>query len=274
MDILSEISDIRGYTLHSHTQFCDGHAPMEEMARAAIDAGFGVYGFSPHSPVPIESPCNMSFESVPEYLAEVARLRSVYGSECRFFAGMEIDYIGKDWGPSSKYFRELPLDYRIGSVHFIPSQDGVPTDIDGHFDRFSLRMKDVFHDDIRYVVETFYSRTLDMISAGGFDIIGHPDKIAHNASLYAPGIEERPFYRSLVGDMIDAIAASDLIVELNTKAFAEHGRIFPRKDILRELIHRGVPVIVNSDAHRPEKVDASRAEAFEIIESIRKERQE
>ncbi|MDE6268030.1 MAG: hypothetical protein K2M04_03005, partial [Muribaculaceae bacterium] len=51
---ISSFSDLlegsRDYTLHSHTQFCDGRAPMEVMARAAADAGFSRYGFSPHSP--------------------------------------------------------------------------------------------------------------------------------------------------------------------------------------------------------------------------------
>ncbi len=35
----------RRYNFHSHTQFCDGHAPMEAFAAAASAAGFSHYGF-------------------------------------------------------------------------------------------------------------------------------------------------------------------------------------------------------------------------------------
>lgn len=271
MDILSEIGKSRLYTLHSHTQFCDGRAPMEEMARAAVAEGFDLYGFSPHSPIPIDSPCNMSAGSVADYLSEVRRIRGLLGPVCSFFAGMEIDYLGPEWGPANDYFRRLPLDFRIGSVHFIPSQEGVPTDIDGHFDSFSRKMTEIFHGDIRYVVDTFFSHSLDMIEAGGFDIIGHFDKIGHNASLYAPGIEDEPFYRARISDMVDAIAASGLIIELNTKAFREHGRMFPSVRPLREIVRRGVPVIVNSDAHRPDAVNAGRLQGFAILDRLMEE---
>ena len=120
MDIIRELGSSRNYTFHSHTQFCDGHATMENFVEAAIRNGFSHYGFSPHSPVPIESPCNMSMESVPAYLAEFERLRNLYGDRIRLYASMEIDWLGPQWGPSNDYFQALPLDYRIGSVHFIP----------------------------------------------------------------------------------------------------------------------------------------------------------
>ena len=35
--------------LHSHTTYCDGKNSPEEMALAAMDRGFDVFGFSGHS---------------------------------------------------------------------------------------------------------------------------------------------------------------------------------------------------------------------------------
>ena len=67
MDFNSIISQTRNYNFHSHTQFCDGHAPMSDMARAAAASGMRHYGFSPHSPIPIPSPCNMKAEDVDDY---------------------------------------------------------------------------------------------------------------------------------------------------------------------------------------------------------------
>lgn len=60
MDFVSIIGSDMLYNFHSHTQFCDGRATMAEFAAEAVAQGFTHYGFSPHSPVPIQSPCNMS----------------------------------------------------------------------------------------------------------------------------------------------------------------------------------------------------------------------
>ncbi|MDE6311293.1 MAG: histidinol-phosphatase [Muribaculaceae bacterium] len=271
MDIVTELKDSKLYTLHSHTQFCDGHATMEAMARAALAEGFTHYGFSPHSPVPIDSPCNMRAEDVPAYLAEVMRIRDLYGDRCHFYAGMEIDYLGPDWGPANDYFRGLPLDYRIGSVHFIPTQEGVLTDIDGSIDRFRERVIHDFHGDLRYVVDTFFAHTLDMVYAGGFDIIGHVDKIGLRASVCQPGIEQEHFYQQHLENLIDSIVEAGLIVELNTKSYKDQLRMFPDIPLLRKFIERRVPVIVNSDAHRPERVNASRLQGLAMVERIKEE---
>lgn len=242
---------------------------MEEMARAAVACGMEHYGFSPHSPIPFASPCNMKADEVPAYLAEVERLRTLPElSPCRFYASMEVDYLGDDWGPAAPYFARLGLDYIIGSVHFIPNQHGEPVDIDGHFDNFRQRMRDCFSGDIDYVVDTFFVQTKRMIEAGGFDILGHFDKVGQNASYYAPGIEDGSHYQGWIRTILDMIEASNLTIELNTKARVEHGRFFPGERYLHELVGRGVRILVNSDAHFPDKINASRDEAFSILDRI------
>lgn len=265
MDIIKELGDATLYTLHSHTEFCDGRAQMEAFAREAVKRGFTRYGFTPHSPVPIVSPCNMTMENVPVYLAEAERIKGEYGDRCRFYTGMEVDYLGDDWGPAHPYFASLGLDYTIGSVHFIPSQSGELIDIDGRFERFARNMHEHFADDIRYVVETFYFQSREMLSAGGFDILGHFDKIAQNGSLYHHGLEDEEWYVKLVDDYIDQIVASGIVVEINTKARADHGRIFPTERYVERLKSAGVPMIVNSDAHVPSLINASRDYALGLL---------
>lgn len=269
LDFQKLIKDETLYTFHSHTQYCDGRAPMRTMAEAAVAAGFKHYGFSPHSPIPFESPCNMSFEAVDEYLAEYKAIASdPQLSSCRFYAGMEVDYLGDAWGPSNDYFRSLSLEFIIGSVHFIPSPEGEMVDIDGHFENFKHRMDKYFRNDIEYVVDTFYRQSEAMIASGGFDILGHFDKIGQNASYYKPGIEQSSFYQAYIDRMIELITANRLTIELNTKARAEHGRFFPSEGALGRLLEAGVTVLVNSDAHRPECINASRAEAIQLIEKL------
>ena len=269
IDFIELLGNSRLYTLHSHTEFCDGRAQMEAFAREAVKCGFTHYGFTPHSPVPIVSPCNMHRNKVETYLGEVERIQREYGDRVRFLSGMEVDYLGDDWGPASDYFQSLPLDYTIGSVHFIPAQDGTLVDIDGRFESFARKMREHFRDDIRYVVETFYIQSIKMVKSGGFDIIGHLDKIGHNASHYSPGIESEHWYVSLAETLIDSVIESGVTVELNTKARKEHGRLFPSELLLKRLVVADVPIIVNSDTHVPALIDASRAEAYAILDGMR-----
>mgnify|MGYP004455028353 FL=1 len=258
MNILEEIKDAKKYNLHSHTEFCDGRAQMIAFAAKAVKSNFDVYGFSPHSPVPIISSCNMLKDNAERYLNQVKEIQHQYSSaKTRFFAGMEIDFLGKDWGPSHPYFDSLNLDYRIGSVHFIPDFTGELIDVDGHYDRFMQKMHDNFRNDIRYVVETFYAHSIEMVNAGGFDIIGHFDKIGDNSSHFKPGIEDEPWYQSLVNELIDVIIAKKPIVEINTKVYAQRGRLFPSERYWDKLIQGGVNIIVSSDAHVPALIDAS-----------------
>ena len=266
MDFLATIGNSTLYTFHSHTEFCDGRAQMEAFAREAVKQGFTHYGFTPHSPVPFHSPCNMSADNVERYLAEVARIQREYGDRCRFYPAMDIDYIDENWGPANSYFKWLPLDYSIGSVHFIHSQEGELVDIDGHYDSFRRKMETKFHNDLRYVVETFYRQSHNMLSEGGFDIIGHLDKIGHNASHHHPGIEDEAWYQALVNDLIDHVIESGVTVEINTKAYADHqGRLFPARRHIPRLLAAGVPVIVNSDAHVPALINASRNIGLDLL---------
>lgn len=262
--------DTTRYNFHSHTQWCDGRAPVAEMVNAAIEAGMEHWGFSPHSPVPIESSCNMSRESVAGYLAEVRRLQQLHAGRISLYASMEIDYLGDTWGPANEYFHTLPLDYRIGSVHFVESPRDGMIDIDGRPENFAVKMERHFDGDIRRVVEMFYEQSCRMVEAGGFDIIGHFDKIRFNAINCSPGIDREPWYSALVDNLIDLIISSGVTVEINTKAYSQSGVMFPEPGLLPRLVEAGVPVVVNSDAHYPDKVDAGRAAGLEMLETARK----
>ena len=167
MTVKEIISSTRSYNLHSHTQFCDGRADMARFADAAVKAGYKHYGFTPHSPIPFHSPCNMEQSQVEEYISEFNRLKEEYRGRINLYLSMEIDYLGEAWGASHDYFSSLPLDYKLSSIHFIPVADGeTMIDVDGRPENFLDKMSKYFDNDIRYVVDKFYERTLEMIEAG------------------------------------------------------------------------------------------------------------
>lgn len=261
------------YNFHSHTEFCDGRAPMAAMAEAAADNGFEVWGISPHSPICLDSTCNMSKEDMETYLATASRLKEEYEGEMKILTSLEIDYISRDFGPHIDYFQKLPLDYRLASVHFVPNQDGVWLDCDGRFERFAGYLKEGYAGDLRYVVEKYFEQVIRMLELGGFGILGHFDKIAGNAAIADPQIEDNSWYEALVDDVISHAQSSGVIVEINTKSYPDKNRFFPAVRWWEKLHEAGVPLAVNSDAHYPEKTDTGRPEAFATLKALKDRRE-
>lgn len=103
---------------HSHCLYCDGRADMDAFIRFAIAEGFTSYGISSHAPLPFPTAWTMEWDQMEDYLAEFRRVKEKYAGKIEFYSGLEIDYLNEESNPSIARFRELPLDYRIGSVHF------------------------------------------------------------------------------------------------------------------------------------------------------------
>lgn len=253
--------------LHSHTQFCDARSSMEEILSAAEEAGFNIWGFTPHAPIRIQSPCNMKPESVTDYLKEISRLRKKF-PQIIILAGMEVDFLDENNGPASPQVKKWGLDYVIGSVHFIPNQNGLFVDIDGSPERFEKYLHQYFQDDLNYVVKTFWMQTQKMICAGGFDIIGHIDKIALNASFIDPDIENSCEYIKMANQTIDMAIESGKAIEINTKHYKRFGRFFPNTIYWPKIINSGIEMPINTDTHYAELVDAGRNEALQLFKEI------
>lgn len=250
---------------HSHTEFCDGRASMAEIAASAFDAGFTVWGISPHSPICCESGANMKEEDIVSYIDEAKRLKREYDGKMIVLTGMEIDYVSDSFGPQTEFYRSLPLDYRIGSVHFVRTRDGRPVDVDGPSERFLRYLETEYEGDIRYVAETYFAMELEMLDAGGFDIIGHLDKIGDNGSYAWAELEDQPWYAKLVESVIVKAVAKDVIIEINTKKFDTGNRFFPAERWWPLLKKYGAKLVLSTDAHYPDKVAAGYSAALDRL---------
>lgn len=252
---------------HSHCSFCDGRAPLEEFVKEAVRQGFTSYGVSSHAPLPFSTRWTMERGDVPVYLAEVESLKRQYASEIELYAGMEIDYLNEESNPSIPYFRELPLDYRIGSVHMLESLDGEIIDIDVSKERFSVLLPLYFGNDLRALVNRYYDKLMRMVELGGFDIVGHADKISYNASYCLSGVLDQDWYAKRIHEYFVLIAQKGLIVEINTKAYDTTGTFFPNIRHFPLLKELHIPVQVNSDAHFPERINNGRPEALQALKA-------
>ncbi len=258
---------------HSHTEFCDGRASMSEIAKGAYEAGFSTWGTSPHSPICCPSGANMKSEDMTLYFSESARLKKEYAGKMRVLTGMEIDYVSESFGPHIDYFRSLPLDYRIGSVHFVRNQKGKPVDVDGPSERFLKYLEEEYEGDVRYVAMTYFTMELEMLEAGGFEILGHLDKIGDNGSHAWAELEDQEWYADLVEKVIAKAVEKEMIIEINTKKYDTGNRFFPAERWWHLLKKYNAKLVLSTDAHYPDKVDAGYSAAYEKLRKYDMEQQ-
>lgn len=250
---------------HSHCLYCDGRANMELFIRFALSEGFTSYGISSHAPLPFPTAWTMEWECMDDYLSEISRLKEKYAGRIELLAGLEIDYLDEEHNPSSERFRSLPLDYRIGSVHMLRSMEGRVVDIDTSPEKFRQSVDRYFAGDLDYVVCLYYTNSMRMLRAGGFDIVGHPCKMHYNASRYRPGLEEEGWYNDLVSRFFEEIARGGYIAEINTKAYRDAGVFYPYERYFPLMKELGIRVQVNSDVHCPDLVNSGRPEALAAL---------
>jgi histidinol-phosphatase (PHP family) len=237
---------------------------MEEFVKYAIAKGVKKYGFSSHAPLPFHTHWTMNAEDYPEYETEFYRLKDKYKDSIELFLGLEIDYIHGFSNAKSAFFQNIKLDYAIGSIHYLDMlADGSYWSIDGPFIDFDKGLTELFGGDIRLATERFYHISNCMIDLGGFDIVGHFDKITLHGAQYADFDTDTLWYRNLVGESLQQIKNKGFILEINTKSLSERGMTFPENKLFHLIHELQIPITVNSDCHYPSRV----IDGFEITYS-------
>ena len=250
---------------HSHCTFCDGKAPMEEFIKEAIRQGFSSYGISSHAPLPYNTEWTMDRGQVNAYLSEADRVKKLYGDRIEIYTGMEIDYLDETSNPASPFFQQLPLDYRIGSVHVMRDDYGTYVDIDTRPEVLVGRLREHFGNDLERLLRNYFAKLMRMVETGGFDIVGHADKLYMNAEYCQPGITATSWYKETIRKYFERIAEKGLMVEINTKKFESTGCFSPSIEHFTLLKELNIPVVVDSDAHRPENINSGREEALQTL---------
>jgi len=255
--------------LHSHSQFCDGKAEMEEMVKGALRKEFSILGISSHAPMPIKN--NFAIkneEQLLNYCNEVKRLKSKYEGQLAIYLSLEIDYIPEETKEFKWFTNQYGLDYTIGSVHLVKNGsndrlwfiDGPDATI------YDNGLRDIFGGDVVKAVSAYYHQINEMIATQKPDMIGHIDKIKmHNKGRYFS--ESENWYLKLIEETLDHVKANDCVMEINTRGIykGRSNSLFPGQAILKKALEKNIPVSLNSDAHAPSDMDGYYPEAKQFL---------
>ena len=239
---------------HSHSQYCDGKSPIEDHVKAAIQQGLFALGISSHAPVPFDNLWSMKSERLPDYLEDIEKLSTKYGSAIELYKGLEIDYIPGKVGPSSKFIKDAHLDFTIGSIHFVGCfENGKDWPIDGPNSDFDSGLHQIYNGEMKRVVQKYFQLTRELINTERPDIIGHMDKIKMHGQSRHGFSEHLPWYRDEIMFTLETIQKSNIVMEINTRGMYKKKmkEPYPSWWVIEESKRMNIPLMINSDSHTP-----------------------
>jgi len=265
--------------LHSHTPLCDGKSDPYEMVREARSKGFSSFGFSSHAPVLFPLDWTLSNETLDVYFRLMNELNEAHGHLIQFYSGLEIDYLHEGMGSSSEPFASLPLDFTIGSVHYVsgrksdfPGGDSITVNppliesygdefvafsIEGSSEEMQAIINQVYGGDKRLIVEDYYRNMRDMLTIHKPDILGHFDLVKKNNKALNLFNEDDEWYMSSVLSVLDVLKKTGVILEINLGGMAR-GKVsepYPSSWIIKEAISRDIPLTLSADIHQAGKLE-------------------
>jgi len=247
------------YNLHQHSLFSDGKSEPTKYVEKGIEIGFSAIGFTEHSPLPFDNPFSLKKENVQKYVSEIELLQKKYEDKINIYRSLEMDFIQTMSEDFDFWAKECKTNYLIGSVHLVYTGKNSPLWFtDGPDPKvYDKGIKDFFGGNVKKAVTAFFHQTNQMIESQSFDIIGHFDKIKmHNADRFFS--DDDKWYCNLVDETIGLIKNKNLIVEINTRGIYKKrsNKLFPDGYALKRVKELGLPIIISSDAHKPDEINS------------------
>ncbi|MDF2677841.1 MAG: histidinol-phosphatase [Bacillota bacterium] len=257
--------------LHSHTLYCDGKNSIEEMVLSAINSNMQSIGISTHGPTPFFSDWNIQNINVQKYLDEMNNLKEKYKGTIDVLIGMELDYIPKIG--FSNEIKEImhSLDYYIGSVHYLGKfNDGIMWTVDYTLDEILRGIEVSFKNNKKLAIETYYDLISEMAYTYEPPIIGHLDLIKKNNINNILFDERDDWYLNTVEACLNVIKNTSSVVEINTGGIARGytKEQYPSTFIIKMMMDKNIPVIINSDAHNVDGITCKFDEMYNLIQKL------
>ena len=235
---------------HMHSILSDGKDTYEEMIRVAIAKGLDEIGFSDHVCLkPVE--WAIQLVDIPVMTEQILDLKQKYEDVIKIRYGIELDYFPGRETELKDIIENIPLDFVIGSVHFID---------DWNFDCDQSLYGKWSNDEL---YEKYFGLIQQAASSGLFDTIGHLD-IIKKFRVYPESNQDKLFEET-----IRLIKENDLVVELNTGGVDRPCAEFtPGPKLLEMCFRHKVPVTLSSDAHRAIQIARHYESAVALLSEI------
>lgn len=262
---------MQDFTLHTHTIGFDGKNTPAQMAARATELGLHTIGISNHfivHPDITHAPMykyavrggydgiySDSFDkTIEKFRAHYDELNELASrTNIRILRGMEVDYFTHPaW--RARFERAVQIlqpDYIIGTAHFV------------EYGGVLCNTHDAAHaspDVQNQMLKTYWANIRNAAASGLFTWIAHLD-------LYKKaGLGRAEQWRDAESAALDAIAASNTAMEINTSLYEQGAEPYPSPRIVKMAVDRNIPIVFSDDAHSVDKIGRfwSRGNAFAL----------
>ncbi|MDR1930414.1 MAG: histidinol-phosphatase, partial [Treponema sp.] len=235
----------------------------------------------------IKTDWHLKDEELDEYIETVLDARRRWEGKIKIYLGLELDFIEGLCSPADDDFQALPLDYIIGSVHYVVSpKNGELFAVDNAPEKFLAGFKEHFSGDGGALFKAYFRTNRGCIRSGGFDILAHPDLVKKNNGEFGFFSPEDPAYVKELEEtaevLASAIAEAGLeetqaglgtralrrpVAEINTGGMIRKRTAdpYPSAAMLGFLRKLDVPLTINADAHAADHLGGHYEDAREAL---------
>ena len=184
--------------------------------------------------------------TLKDYFDFMAQLRMNHAVK----VGIEVCNF-KNQSEVGKLLDAWDFDYRIGSVHFLW---GWGYDASKLIDEWS-------HHNLRDIWEEYTAQVEMLAASGNYDILGHPFNV--RLFKFFPDFDTTPYLERVA----EALKRADMVVDVNTGTLYRYpvAEISPYADFMKVAAAHGLPIVITSDAHRPEDCGKFYEEALAYV---------
>ena len=234
---------------HVHTALClHATGSMEEYVKIAIDRGLEKLYFLEH----LEAGINyfertwLTDDDFSEYFREGHRLQGIYGDRLLIGLGVEVGYNPERAGEIVAKLAKYQWDRIAVSYHFMRVGNR-------HYNLVSRKYYNIEalgEQGVSKVVSDYFAVMLEAVETIPAEVVCHLDAVMR----YHPQIKLESGHFRQIEEILDAMAAREMALEVNASGCRMRGEPFPAKEIIQEALRRNISLVAGSDAHRPEDV--------------------
>jgi histidinol-phosphatase (PHP family) len=170
--------------------------------------------------------------------------------------GIEADFVPGAEDRMANLLEARDFDYVVGSVHFIK---------EGAVDMDDFSVWEAGRS-VEQIWRRYFQTIGEAAASGLFDVIAHPDLVKMwGRERPLPEGDLRRYYELA----IEGIEQSGIAVEVSTAGLRKRvAELYPAPAFLETCLEVGAPIVLSSDAHRPEDVGADYERALELLDRL------
>ncbi len=257
---------------HTHTRRCGhGLGEIEDYVKVAIVKNLKEIGISDHFPIGAVNKdpklietlkiASMEVEEFPKYIKEIKGLKEKYKNKIDIRISTEVAFYtpGRALSLQKEVLEPFidDIDYILGGIHDVKWHESPVIILDPSL------ASEIFgkYGEDKIILE-YLNKLIKLVDTTFFDVIAHFD---YYRMMYRPN---NPIYSQNIWlkllDLLDKIKNKGMAIEINTSATRKSlSNQFPDDEIIKEIIQRKIPLLLGSDAHKPEDVGYMFEETFE-----------